>query len=375
MSWLKDVLRAAEVVRTGKFKAVTHGGVAHVDDTLAAALLHRAGAEDLYRLNTAEEIARLDGDVVVFDIGDYFQLPERFVVLDHHGVSDPSEEPSSVIQVALAVGARPSPLVATLVHWVDLYDRYGSEVKKWAGPYGNSINHGVVKYFGDATPAGLVKDTKFLELLAEAFYSRSEFDLRDFAEAYKIAEKLSFTDMAERYPRTFQTLRLMLAASKDPIAAATGREAQETGFGLDFGAYALLAVPELERYVLEGLERHFAEARRAVEVVSQGRYWKVVSDCLVAFAVEDYVAPTPLWNALIDHGVLSLEQKAVVVVKDRRTPGAYTAWRPDRFASVIDFRKLSGSRVVFKHVTGFVAVVKGESAEDVATYVLQELEC
>lgn len=138
-------------------------------------------------------------------------LPDRFVVFDHHGVSDPSEEPSSIVQVALAVGARPTPLVGTLVHWIDLHDRYGSTVKRWSGVFGNSLNFGLTKYFGDAAPTGLVKETNFLELLADAFYSKARFELRDFAEAYKIAEKLTIANIAEQYPRTFQILRLMFA--------------------------------------------------------------------------------------------------------------------------------------------------------------------
>jgi len=36
MSWLDDVQKAALVVRCGGFKPVIHGGVAHMDDTLAA---------------------------------------------------------------------------------------------------------------------------------------------------------------------------------------------------------------------------------------------------------------------------------------------------------------------------------------------------
>ena len=124
MGWLEDVQRATLIVRRGGFKAVTHGGIAHMDDTLAAALLHRHGAETIYRYNKPEEILSVEGDVVVFDIGDSFQLTERYVVLDHHGVRDPAEEPSSVVQVALTVGAKPKPLPATLIHYVDLFDLY-----------------------------------------------------------------------------------------------------------------------------------------------------------------------------------------------------------------------------------------------------------
>jgi hypothetical protein len=54
-------------------------------------------------------------------------------------------------------------------------------------------------------------------------------------------------------------------------------------------------------------------------------------------------------------------EPAFVVVKDR-TPGAYTLWRPDRRANTADFRRLQGPEVIFKHATGFLAVVKAESA-------------
>ncbi|ACB39203.1 hypothetical protein [Pyrobaculum neutrophilum] len=373
VSWIDDVRKAAEVVKRGAFKAVTHGGVAHMDDVLAAALLHKHGAEAVYRLNAAEEIAKLDGDVILFDIGDAFRdaLPQRFVVLDHHGVADPSEEPSTIVQVAAAVDLKPRPLVATLLHYVDLYDRFGPAVKRWSGPYGNSLNNGVAKYLAEATPTGLVKETKFLELLAEALYSRLELDIPSFAEAFKLAEKLPFADLAEKFPRTFNTLRLMLAAAKDVQTAATGKEALETGFGVDFGCYAVLAVPELEQYVAKGLERHYLEARRAAEAAASGRY-TIVKGHIAAVAVEDYLPPGPIWNALQDLGVLSTEP-VFIVVKDRRNPGAYTLWRPDRHANVIDFRRLQGPEVVFKHASGFLAVVKAENAEQAARYAQAQL--
>jgi hypothetical protein len=193
------------------------------------------------------------------------KLPERYVVLDHHGVRDPAEEPSSVVQVALAVGAKLRPLQAHLIHYVDLFDRYGPAVKRWAGPYGNSLNNGVAKYFGDLAPTGRVKDAKFLDLLADAVYSAFEADLPAFAEAFKLAEKLPFADLAQKFPRTFHTLKLMLEAAKDPVSVSMSRDALEAGFGIDFGACAVLAVPELEPYVLKGLERHYAEAKKAAE--------------------------------------------------------------------------------------------------------------
>jgi len=367
--WLSDVAKAANVIRRGGFKGITHGGVAHADDTIAAALLHRAGAEAIYRLNEAEEALAVEGDVVLFDIGDSFAagLPQRFVVLDHHGVGDPAEEPSSVVQVVLAVGARASPLVQTLINFVDLFDRFGPSVKRWAGPYGNSLNNGLAKYFGDATPKGLVKEEKFLSLVADAFYSTLDIDLAAFGEAFRVAEKLKVVDLAERFPRTFHLLRLMLQAARDPLSASTSKEALEAGFGIDFGSYALLAVPELEPYIVRGLESHFSEARRAAEAAERGRY-TVVKGPVTAVAVEDHVPPGPLYNALLDLGVLN--GPAFIVVKDRRNPGAYTLWRPDKFAREIDFRRLEGDRVVFKHASGFLAVVKAESAEEAAKYAM-----
>jgi hypothetical protein len=70
------------------------------------------------------------------------------------------------------------------------------------------------------------------------------------------------------------------------------------------------------------------------------------------------VSSNTLWNALQDLGVLTAAEPAFVVVKDRRNPGAYTLWRPDRHANAVDFRRLQGSEVVFKHATGLLAVVK-----------------
>jgi hypothetical protein len=107
-------------------------------------------------------------------------------------------------------------------------------------------------------------------------------------------------------------------------------------------------------------------------VAASGRYRIIRSDDVVAVAVEDHVAPGPLWNALQDVGAIGSEP-VFIVVKDRRTPGAYTLWRPDRHASVIDFRKLQGPAVVFKHASGFLAVVKAESAEAAAEYALGQL--
>jgi len=201
-------------------------------------------------------------------------------------------------------------------------------------------------------------------------YSSFEADLPAFAEAFKLAEK--FADLAQKFPRTFHTLRLMLDAAKDPVAVSMSRDALESGFGIDFGAYAVLAVPELEPYVLKGLERHYAEAKKAAEAAAAGRY-AVIKGPVTAVAAEDHVPPGPLWNALQDIGVLTAAEPAFVVVKDLRTPGAYTLWRPDRHANAVDFRRLQGPEVVFKHATGFLAVVKAESAEAAARQALAQL--
>lgn len=370
MTWLDDVMLAKELIKRGRYKAVTHGGVAHADDTLAAALLHRAGAEAVYRLSTAEEVEKVEGDVILFDIGDVFKdkLPPRFVVLDHHGVSDPSEEPSSAVQVALAVEAKPTPQVATLLHFLDLFDRFGPAAKRWAGPYGNSLNNGMARYFSDAAPAGLVKDEKFLTLLADAFYSKLDLEPQALTEAFKLVEKISAAQLVWQFPRTFQTLKLMIDAASNP-SATMSKEAYETGFGVDFACYAVLAVPELEPYLVKGLERHYAEARRAAELASSGRYAIIDGIAYVAIAAEDHVPPGPLYNALLDLGRLP-EKPVFVVVKDRRNPGAYTLWRPDKYANVIDFRRLAGDVLVFKHASGFLAVVKAANAEEAARWAL-----
>lgn len=370
MVWLFDVLRARELVRRGKFKAVTHGGTAHADDTIAAAILYRNGAEEIYRLNTAEEILGVGGDVIVVDIGDSLALPPRYVVLDHHGISDPSEEPSTVIQTALAVELKPSPLVATLLHHVDLFDRFGPTVKMWAGPFGQSLNNGLTRYFGEFH--GLVKDEKFLSLVGDAVYSKAEYDISSFAEAFKLAEKIPSADLAEKFPRTFASLRLMLKAARDPWGAALSQEAFETGFGVDFGCYALMVVPELEQYVARGLERYFSDARKAAEIAAAGRYAVINRNGLYAIVLEDLVPPGPLWNAVQDLGHAP-PGPAFIAVKDRRNPGAYTLWRPDKYAKEIDFRKLSGHPLLFKHASGFMAVVKATSAQEAAEWALAQL--
>jgi len=391
MKWLTDVLKAAEVVKRGNFKAITHNGIAHADDTIAAALLHRAGAEAIYRLNEAEEALAVEGDVVLFDIGDSFAagLPQRFVVLDHHSTP---EESSSVIQVALAVGASPSPQVQALINFVDLFDRFGTAVKQWTGPFGNSLNRALSKYFGDATPKGLVKEGEFLSLVADAFYSGEQASLAELAAVFgEVAERLDLGDWPERFPRTFQFFGLLRLAPRDP-SVLTSEEALKTGFGIDFTTYAVAAVPELEPYVMRGLEAMLSEAKKAAEVAENYRY-TVAMERVIAIATEEDVSPSALYNAMIDSGRLRnrdvkllefceeehyyepcieyAEIPVFFVVRDRRTPGAYVLWRPDKYGSRVDFRRLDGDGVVFKHPSGFLAVVKAENAEEAARYALR----
>ncbi|MFN3804912.1 MAG: hypothetical protein ACK4SY_07635 [Pyrobaculum sp.] len=367
MGWLEDVIKAREMIERGRFSVVTHGGIAHMDDLLASALLY--GRASVYRLNTYEQVVNIAGDVLLVDFGDGFRdkLPaERFVVLDHHGSSD---EPSSIVQVATALGVTPSPAVATLTHFVDLFDRFGPSVKKVAGHYGNSLNHGLTRIFSSF--AGAVRD-RFMELVTEAYLSKTDVSLDALFNALKIAERLQFTKLAEHFPRTFAQLRLMLQAAGNP-SVALSKEAVDTGFGVDFGCYAVLAVPELERYVLQGLEQYFEEAKRAAETVLYMRYSMVkkAGRDVVAIVVDEPMSPTMLWNALKDLGMA--EGPTFIVMKDVRTPGGYTVWRPQEYAEVIDFRKLSGENVVFKHAGGFLAVVKAKDGQDAAISVLKQL--
>ncbi|MEM0370662.1 MAG: hypothetical protein QXE80_08215 [Pyrobaculum sp.] len=367
MSWVFDVVRAREVLSSGGFVAVTHGGVAHPDDTIAAALLYRRGAEAVYRVNSVVEILDLS-NVILFDVGDSWGVGGRFVVLDHHGVSDPVDEPSSVVQVMCAVDARPAPAVLTHIHYVDLFDRFGPSVRRLSGPYGHSLLRGVTAVF--SKERGAVRDVKFLELLAEAFESKSVYDLGDYREAFRVVERLDVKNYVEKFPRSFWLLGLMLRAVDD-VEVVYSRDAVETGFGIDFGGYAVLAVPELERYVVEGLRLHFAEVKKAVDAVASGRYVSLRRGEVWAVVVEDYVSPSAVWNALLDLEAVS--GPGVVVVRDLRTPGGYTVWRPDVFRDRVDLRRLEGGDVVFRHVGGFMAVVRGLSGVDVANYVLERL--
>ena len=137
-------------------------------------------------------------------------------------------------------------------------------------------------------PRGLVSEDRFLGLLVEALRSRLEPRLEDYAGAFAVAEKLRFASVVEEFPRTFALLRLMLRASRSVLDAVLSREAFEVGFGVDFGAFALLAVPELEPYLLRGLESFFAEAWRAAELARSGRY-VLLGGGVAAVAVDEVV--------------------------------------------------------------------------------------
>ena len=368
-SFWVDVERARGLVERGGFVVVTHGGFAHGDDLLAMALWRDAGAP-VYRLNTVEEVLAVEGDVILVDIGDSFRdrLPPRFVVLDHHGSPD---EPSSIVQTMLALRFTPPPAAATHVHFVDLFDRLGPRAKSLGVVYGQSLILGLAKYVSDAVPRGLVSEDRFLGLLAEALRSRLEPRLEDYAGAFAVAEKLRFASVVEEFPRTFALLRLMLRASRSVLDAVLSREAFEVGFGVDFGAFALLAVPELEPYLLRGLESFFAEAWRAAELARSGRY-VLLGGGVAAVAVDEVVRPASLWSALVDLGVLSPDSPVVVVVRDVRTPGGFVVWRPDTRPD-IDLRRLEGGWVVFRHANGFMAVVRAQNAEEAAKLVQGQL--
>ncbi|MGC8582175.1 MAG: hypothetical protein ACP5MH_00475 [Thermoproteus sp.] len=385
MDIIERYRREVEVARTivagRRFRVVVHNGTAHADDTIAAALLYRAGAEEVYRLGQADElleIARGGMPVVYADIGyrHYDQLKSAGVVavLDHHapnGEPEYVELPSSLMQTVEALGMRPRPRVSMLFTAADLVDRFGAiAAKKWLGIYGASLNQGLSAYFG-MTSRGKYDDVKFLELVAEA--AVADFDVEDFSDyskAYSIAQSIDVD--AERFPRTLAQLRLMRQAANDVVSTSLSQEAQKVGFGVDFAAHAVLAVPQLAEYVAKGLAKYFDDSIRAIRTV-EGRRYAVVEGGIRAVAVDDSVPPTALWNALLDLSLLREDEPVIVVVKDVRNPGAYSLWRPDRHKDRIDFRKLSGDAVIFKHQSGFMAVVKAENAEEAARYALKQL--
>ncbi|MFN3804941.1 MAG: hypothetical protein ACK4SY_07780 [Pyrobaculum sp.] len=368
MDWVYDIKAAREVVNSGKFSVVTHGGVAHMDDLLASALLYKH-TEAVYRLNSYDEVVSVPGNVLLVDFGDAFRdrLPERFAVLDHHGAPDPAAEPSSIVQVAMLLDVKSSPMVVTLTHFVDLFDRFGVSVKKIAGHYGSSMNFAFTKYFSDFH--GRVSD-RMLELLSEAYMSKVDVGYVELFNAFQIVERLPYGHLTEIFQQTFTLLRLMQRAARDP-SVALSKEAINIGFGIDFGCYAVLAVPELERYALQGLDRYFSDAKRAAETIVNNNYIEIKHGDITAIAIEDALPPILLWQALQD--LDRVESPTFVVVRDLRNPGAYAVWRPNVYANKIDFRKLSGDSVIFKHNTGFMAVVKAKSAEEAARLVSQQL--
>ncbi|MEM3326773.1 MAG: hypothetical protein QXK63_04940, partial [Thermoproteus sp.] len=154
----REVEDARRIISGGRFAAVVHNGTAHADDTIAAALLYRAGAEAVYRLGQREELLEVAsrGSVVYADIGyrHYDELKARgdVAILDHHapnGEPEYTELPSSLIQTVEALGLRLKPRVSILFVAADLVDRFGAiAAKRWLGVYGASLNQGLSAYFG-----------------------------------------------------------------------------------------------------------------------------------------------------------------------------------------------------------------------------------
>lgn len=377
----EEVEAARRIIAGGRFVVVVHNGTAHADDTIAAALLYKAGAEAVYRLGQPEElleIAKGGRPVIYADIGykNYDALKRHDVaVLDHHapnGEPEYVELPSSLMQTVEALRLTPRPRVSVLFMAADLVDRYGAiAAKKWLGLYGASLNQGLAAYFG-MTAKGKFEDYEFLELVAGA--ATADFDVADFNE-YSKAYAISFSlDVnPERYPRTLAQLMLMRrAAGGDVVSVALSQDAYKTGFGIDFAAHAVLAVPRLAQYVERGLSKYFEESMKAIKIV-EGRRYALIEGAIKGVAVDDNAPPTAIWNALLDLSVVREDEPVIIAVKDLRNPGAYSLWRPDRHKDRIDFRKLTGDRVVFKHQSGFMAVVKAENAEDATKYALEML--
>ncbi len=377
----EEVEAARRIIAGGRFAVVVHSGTAHADDTIAAALLYKAGAEAIYRLGQLEElleVAKSGRPVIYADIGyrHYGELKRYNVaVLDHHAPNGEPEYvklPSSLMQTVEALRLTPRPRISVLFTAADLVDRFGAmAAKRWLGLYGASLNQGLSAYFG-MTIRGRHEDVKFLELVAEA--ATSDFDVEDFAEyskAYAISTSIDIDP--ERYPRTLAQLVLMRRAARgDVISVVLSQDAYKVGFGIDFTTHAILAVPQLSQYVAKGLSKYFEENIRAVRIVERGQY-ALVEGAVKAIAVDDNVPPTALWNALLDLSIIREEEPVIIAVRDLRNPGAYSLWRPDRHKDRIDFRELTGDRVVFRHQSGFMAVVKAESAEDAVKYALERL--
>ncbi|CCC81496.1 hypothetical protein [Thermoproteus tenax] len=375
-----EVARARDIIARGKFLAVVHDGTAHADDTIAAALLYSAGAEEVYRVSQQDEMLEIvrGRRAVIADVGyKYYEALKsagEVAILDHHapnGEPEYVELPSSLMQTVEALGLRLRPRMQMLFTAADLVDRFGAlSAKRWLGIYGASLNLALSSYFGAVTK-GKYADYNFLSLVAEA--ASSDFDVQDIAEYSKsYSATVGAIDVdPEKYPRALALLRLMKEASRGDTSIYLSPEAYKTGFGIDFSAHAALAVPQLSEYLAKGLSRYFNENIRAIKTAEERRF-VIIEKSIKAIAVEDSVSPTALWNALLDLGVLREEEPAIVAVRDLRNPGAYSLWRPDRHKQ-IDFRKLAGDRVIFRHQSGFMAVVRADSAEDAVKYALMYL--
>ncbi|MFB6491058.1 MAG: hypothetical protein TU35_007455 [Thermoproteus sp. AZ2] len=375
-----EVEAAKRIISSGGFAVVTHGGTAHADDTIASALLYAAGAEAVYRLTQPEElleVAARHKRVIYVDIGykwyGALKAAGEVAVLDHHapnGEPEYVELPSSLLQTAEALGLRPRPRASLLLTAADLVDRFGPSAKRWLGVYGSSLNYGLASYFGQEK--GEVKDLKYLKAIVEAL--ASDFDVQSFDEYSKAYASVSLPVDPEKYPRALALARLMkLASSGNVLAVAISPDAFKSGFGVDFAAHAVLANKALAEYVGKGLEKYFEESLKAIRLAESGRY-TVVHGPVKAIAVEESVPPAALWNALLDLGALKEEEPAIIAVKDNRNQGAYTVWRPERHKDKIDFRRLEGGDVVFKHQSGFMAVLRAPSAEDAARAALERIK-
>lgn len=366
----REVGAARRIVR-GEFAVVAHNGMAHADDTIAVALLRRAGAKAVYRLGQLEDINAVLKEhdrVIIVDVGNkwYDRLKahgDRVAVLDHHAPAGEPEYqmlPSSLMQVVEALDLAAPPRIQMLFTAVDLVDRYGPQAKRWLGMYGTSLNYGLTSYLFASTPSGEVRDVAFLDAIAKFVDDFVDVENEEYSRAYGA---VSVPPNAERYPRALGLYRLIAMAAED-ISVVYSREAFQTGFGIDFGTHAALT-PKLAGYINKGLEKHSEEALKAVSIVEQGRYSLVNRGPIAAIVTEESASPAMLYNAYVDLHLAS--GPTVVVVKDLRTPGGYVLWRPDEYKDVIDFRRLlSGKNPVFVHQSGFMAVVKASSAEEAA---------
>jgi len=67
---------------------------------------------------------------------------------------------------------------------------------------------------------------------------------------------------------------------------------------------ALLAVPELEPYVVKGLDGYFADGEVVAEIAERGRY-ALVKSVVTAVVVEEVIRPRFLYDALLDLDMLN----------------------------------------------------------------------